>query len=69
MANLKKKKSSPHVPEQLRGFTAQETRMEYLLLTSPEGSLVSLEKLDDVAVENDDGTVKGHGSDQPGKQS
>jgi hypothetical protein len=51
------RKTSPHVPEQLRGFSAQETRMAALLLEAPTGSYVSLEKLDDVAQENADNTV------------
>ena len=54
---MAKKKASHHVPEQLRGFTAQETRMASLLLGAPSGSFVSLEKLDDVAQENADGTI------------
>lgn len=57
MAKKARSKRSPHVPDQIRGFTAQATRMACLLLTSPDGSVVSLEKLDDVAVENEDDTV------------
>ena len=51
------KKKSPHVPEQFRGFSLQPTRMALLLLKAPEGSFVSLEKLDDVAVETADGNT------------
>lgn len=51
------KKANPHVPEQLRGFTAQETRLASLLLDAPEDSWVSMELLDDVAQEDQDGTI------------
>lgn len=52
----KKRRSSPHVPEQYRGFALQPTRMAMLLLDADEGSLVSLELIDDVGVENSDET-------------
>jgi hypothetical protein len=51
------KKTSPHVPEQFRGFSLQPTRMALLLLKAPEGSFVSLEKIDDVALETADGNM------------
>jgi hypothetical protein len=44
-----------NVPGQALGYSLQFTRMTHLLLTSPEGSLVSFEVLDDVAVESQDG--------------
>ena len=52
----KKRKASPHVPEQYRGFALQPTRMAMLLLKADEGSVVSLELIDDVGVENADDT-------------
>jgi hypothetical protein len=51
---MSKKQASSHVPEQYRGFSLQPTRMALLLLKAPEGSFVSLENLDDVALENAD---------------
>ena len=54
---MPKRKASPHVPEQFRGFSLQPTRMALLLLKAPEGSFVSLEKLDDVALETADGNT------------
>lgn len=54
---MTRRKTSPHVPEQFRGFSLQPTRMALLLLRAPEGSFVSLEKLDDVAVETADGNT------------
>ncbi len=51
------KKKSSNVPEQLRGFLAQETRMASLLMEASDGSVVSLEKLDDIAVEKPDNQV------------
>ena len=52
-----KKKASHNVPEQLRGFNAQATRMASLLMEAPEGTWVSLEHLGDVAQENADGSI------------
>ncbi len=54
---MAKKKTSPHVPEQYRGFALQPTRMALLLLKAPQGSFVSMELLDDVAVENRNGDL------------
>lgn len=51
---MARKRTSPHVPEQFRGFSLQPTRMALLLLKAPESSFVSLEKLDDVALETAD---------------
>lgn len=56
-APIKKRAASPHVPEQYRGFALQPTRMAMLLLQADEGSFVSMELIDDVGVENSDGTT------------
>ena len=56
MNTLKRRKQHPHVPEQYRGFALQPTRMACLLLKAAEGALVSMELIDDVAIENADGT-------------
>src|SRR5690606_2147356 len=41
---------------QYLGYALQPVRLCYHLLTSPEGAQVSLEHLDDVAIENADGS-------------
>jgi hypothetical protein len=56
-APKRKRVTSPHVPEQYRGFALQPTRMAMLLLQADEGSVVSMELIDDVGVESGDGTL------------
>ena len=52
-----KPKKSTSVPGQALGYYQQETKMTQLLAEADEGSRVSLEVLDDVAVEGKDGSV------------
>lgn len=51
-------KRKTEVPGQALGYSLQFTRLTHLLLQAPEGSLCSLELLDDVAQEDSDGAVK-----------
>ncbi len=53
----KKKRRSTNVPDTLRGFSVQATRLVYYLLGASLDDVVSLEHLDDVAVEQADGHV------------
>ncbi|CAI0739812.1 Uncharacterised protein [Serratia marcescens] len=53
-----KSKRKTEVPGQALGYSLQFTRLTHLLLQAPEGSLCSLELLDDVAQENNSGDVK-----------
>ncbi|HEE0106714.1 TPA: ABC-three component system protein [Klebsiella variicola subsp. variicola] len=50
-------KRRTEVPGQALGYSLQFTRLTHLLLQAPEGSLCSLELLDDVAQEDGDGGV------------
>lgn len=51
-------KRKTEVPGQALGYSLQFTRLTHLLLQAPEGSLCSLELLDDVAQEDGSGAVK-----------
>lgn len=51
-------KRKTEVPGQALGYSLQFTRLTHLLLQAPEGSVCSLELLDDVAQEDDAGAVK-----------
>lgn len=51
-------KRKTEVPGQALGYSLQFTRLTHLLLEAPEGSVCSLELLDDVAQENGTGVVK-----------
>jgi len=51
------KKGTHSAPGQYLGFTLQDVRLAFHLLSAPPGSKVSLEHLDDVAVHYPDGTV------------
>jgi hypothetical protein len=57
MAPRKKTKKDSHAIPAYAGFAAQPTRMALLLLEANPGSNVSLELLDDVAVETAEGTI------------
>ncbi|WP_019080316.1 ABC-three component system protein [Yersinia enterocolitica] len=50
-------KRKTEVPGQALGYSLQFTRLTHLLLQAPEGSLCSMELLDDVAQENNSGDV------------
>lgn len=52
-----KPKRKTEVPGQALGYSLQFTRLTHLLLQAPEGSLCSLELLDDVAQENNSGDI------------
>lgn len=54
----RKTKRKTEVPGQALGYSLQFTRLTHLLLQAPEGSLCSLELLDDVAQEDGSGSVK-----------
>lgn len=49
---------SPHVPSQYYGYSLQCTHCVYLLLDAQPGSRVSVEVLEDVAVEDESGEVE-----------
>jgi hypothetical protein len=51
-------KKSPHVPSQYYGYSLQCTQCTYLLLDADPGAKVSVEVLEDVAVENVSGEVE-----------
>lgn len=51
-------KRKTEVPGQALGYSLQYTRLTHLLLQAPEGSVCSLELLDDVAQEDGAGAVK-----------
>jgi hypothetical protein len=51
-------KKSPHVPSQYYGYSLQCTHCLYLLLDAPPASQVSVEVLEDVAVEDESGEVE-----------
>jgi hypothetical protein len=51
-------KKSPHVPSQYYGYSLQCTHCVYLLLDAQPGSTVSVEVLEDVAVEGASGDVE-----------
>ncbi|HHS0913655.1 TPA: ABC-three component system protein, partial [Salmonella enterica subsp. enterica] len=53
-----KPKRKTEVPGQALGYSLQFTLLTHLLLQAPEGSLCSLEVLDDVAQENNSGDIK-----------
>lgn len=55
--NQSQSKRKTEVPGQALGYSLQFTRLTHLLLQAPEGSLCSLELLDDVAQENDSGGI------------
>lgn len=52
-----KKPKSPNVPGQALGYGLQYTKMTALLVEAPEGSSVSFEVLDDLAVETQSGDI------------
>ncbi|EML5752891.1 hypothetical protein RVW07_000235 [Citrobacter freundii] len=52
-----KSKRKTEVPGQALGYSLQFTRLTHLLLEAPEGSLCSLELLDDVAQESNSGDI------------
>lgn len=54
-AQAAKAKKSPHVPNQLLGYSLQTTRATARLLQAGEGSFVSVEVFEDVGVEAPDG--------------
>ncbi len=53
-----KPKRKTEVPGQALGYSLQFTLLTHLLLQAPEGSLCSLEVLDDVAQENNSGDIR-----------
>lgn len=54
----KRKKAQATAPGQLLGYGLQYTRLTAMLLDAPEGSVCSLEVLDDTATSHADGTTK-----------